>query len=751
MGAGQDGAGEHPAPAFVSYSHADRRRVTALLDDLRALHQPAWSDREVLPGQHWWDEICRRIHDGPFFVFALSAASSSSPACGLELAYAIALGKPVLPVLVGEPVPLPLVPGLAAIQYADLRGRRRRARATLRRSLDVIRREPPHTPSAEPLPPPPPIADLGDLPNRVRATGLSADGQQKVADELSALLADPLARDAALRLLGELARRADLDPTTRRRVEVLLHEVEDDEERRRLLFGLPLVRPGTTSNERAGLPGRRRPKSFGSRAAFLAAGAGLVVAAAGVGVAIAQPTEPETALAPSREALDLGSVNIGSVGAPVTVDFANLGARAIQIDAVSVAGALREEVRVAGCAGRQLAPHDACTVQLRFAPTAAGQRRGTLVASSTGGKVAVGLTGAGVGVGRLTAEPARLELGPERRGATATRTVVLRNTGTAGMVVDAVRLEGAAAGELVVQGCTGRELAPGESCQLKVAFTPRSPGERAATLSVVSGGRVATTVAVHGTVVDVPSLVVVPSSLDFADVVVGQRSRVKTVRVMNRGDAAAPLTSVSIWGEAARDYVVTGCATGVLEANTSCLLSVRFEPSESGPRWATLEVTEADGTGLVSLTGQGVGVTPVAVPDVVGLDEVTATARLAAHKLQARPSQESSDTVEAGRVIRTLPSAGGIVPEGSEVTVVVSSGPAQVPVPEVEGMGELAAVKVLTARGFLPRVVYYDVPSGSVEDGLVGYQNPAAGTPRVRGGTVTIEVARALPPSPPVE
>jgi serine/threonine-protein kinase len=136
----------------------------------------------------------------------------------------------------------------------------------------------------------------------------------------------------------------------------------------------------------------------------------------------------------------------------------------------------------------------------------------------------------------------------------------------------------------------------------------------------------------------------------------------------------------------------------------------------------------------------------VAVPNVANLDQVTAAAQLAAAGLQVKTTQEASDTVPTGKVIRTLPAAGQTVPKGTEVTIVVSTGAAPVAVPSVEGLTESAARDQLQAAGFLQRVVYQDVPSGSTQDGKVISQSPAPGTPLPKGQTVTLTVGRAVAP-----
>ena len=66
----------------------------------------------------------------------------------------------------------------------------------------------------------------------------------------------------------------------------------------------------------------------------------------------------------------------------------------------------------------------------------------------------------------------------------------------------------------------------------------------------------------------------------------------------------------------------------------------------------------------------------VAVPNVAGREQSDAANLLGRAGFTAAVRQESSDTVEAGRVIRTEPPSPTPLPKGSTVTLVVSSGPA---------------------------------------------------------------------------
>ncbi len=83
---------------FVSYTRTDRGGIGTLLTDLRALGYVVWMDEELSGGQVWWDEILARIRECEAFLFLVSPSSVESEACLLELRYATALNRIVIPV-----------------------------------------------------------------------------------------------------------------------------------------------------------------------------------------------------------------------------------------------------------------------------------------------------------------------------------------------------------------------------------------------------------------------------------------------------------------------------------------------------------------------------------------------------------------------------------------------------------------------------------------------------------------------------
>ena len=115
---------------------------------------------------------------------------------------------------------------------------------------------------------------------------------------------------------------------------------------------------------------------------------------------------------------------------------------------------------------------------------------------------------------------------------------------------------------------------------------------------------------------------------------------------------------------------------------------------------------------------------PVRVPDVVGLTEDEAVGRLEDRGLEADVREEPSKR-EEGEVFRQDPKAGERVEEGDAVTIFVSSGLRQVPVPDVVGMTLEEATAELE-EGNLRVGAVDEIADEEAEPGEVLSQDPEA-------------------------
>jgi serine/threonine-protein kinase len=138
------------------------------------------------------------------------------------------------------------------------------------------------------------------------------------------------------------------------------------------------------------------------------------------------------------------------------------------------------------------------------------------------------------------------------------------------------------------------------------------------------------------------------------------------------------------------------------------------------------------------------GVQQVTVPNVLNFTESDATQALQSAGFDVATDQAASSTVQEGNVISQSPSANKKVDKGTQVTIVVSTGPPPVSVPDVTGQNETDATNTLQDRGF--KVASQDVlVTDPTQDGVVQSTDPASGDKAPKGSTVTIMVGR-LPP-----
>jgi serine/threonine-protein kinase len=132
------------------------------------------------------------------------------------------------------------------------------------------------------------------------------------------------------------------------------------------------------------------------------------------------------------------------------------------------------------------------------------------------------------------------------------------------------------------------------------------------------------------------------------------------------------------------------------------------------------------------------GPSTVRVPDVVGLDQTDARRRLRRADLRPDVERESSTKVAEGIVIRTDPGPSRPAERDSAVTLVVSSGPAQVTVPSVIGETQEDAFAQIREAGLSPSA--RERPSSEPVDTVIE-QTPAGGQEIEEGSTVTIFVS----------
>ncbi|AEB07756.1 serine/threonine protein kinase [Coriobacterium glomerans PW2] len=136
----------------------------------------------------------------------------------------------------------------------------------------------------------------------------------------------------------------------------------------------------------------------------------------------------------------------------------------------------------------------------------------------------------------------------------------------------------------------------------------------------------------------------------------------------------------------------------------------------------------------------------VTVPNLIGLTQQQAEAKLKSLNLQGSASKDTSNTTK-GQVFKQDPASGSSVDIGSTVSYTISTGPAEpstVLVPDLSGMTEQQASDALKSKGFGMNTTFeYD---STVKRGYVISFNPKLN--QKSGTTITVVISRGPKPDP---
>jgi hypothetical protein len=464
---------------------------------------------------------------------------------------------------------------------------------------------------------------------------------------------------------------------------------------------------------------------------------------------------PDTAPTVSPDALVFAAQPLNIRSAPLTLRV-TAGSGPLRLTGASVQGVESGDFLVDGdgCAGAVLAAHAACAVGVRFTPSAVGARSALLTVTDADGHPAATVSLQGSGAlpppPAVAVTPASLRFGDRTVGtASAGLPVTLANRGAGPIDVGAPTIAGPKDFAIIGNDCPAR-LAPGAVCTTTVTFTPTGAGPRDAQLLVGAPGR--PSVPLHGSGIARPVALpgLAPSPVAFGNQEIKTVSAAKTVSVTNRADQPVHVDGVTL-DDAGRAFRVDAadCADATLPKGGTCRVAVRFAPGEVGAYSGVLSVAVRGGEGRPTTTLTGTAVNPgVAVPDLVGLPQADAAARLDDLGLHVgRVEKRSDPNITIGSVVASDPRTGRVVSPGSAVDLVVSTGPSAV-VPTLRGLTPKTAEAALLKAGLTVGATTH-APDDTIAKGRVVDSNPAVGE-RVKPGTaVDLVVSSGPPPKVP--
>jgi cytochrome c5 len=114
-----------------------------------------------------------------------------------------------------------------------------------------------------------------------------------------------------------------------------------------------------------------------------------------------------------------------------------------------------------------------------------------------------------------------------------------------------------------------------------------------------------------------PAISLSSSSIAFGSMQVGMTVAAKTVTLTNSGTAALTISSITLGGTNAGDFMKSGtCVAGSVAAGASCTLGATFTPAAAGTRAASFSIVSnaPNSPHTVNLSGTGTAAPPPATP-----------------------------------------------------------------------------------------------------------------------------------------
>ncbi|MFY0407445.1 choice-of-anchor D domain-containing protein [Solicola sp. PLA-1-18] len=247
-----------------------------------------------------------------------------------------------------------------------------------------------------------------------------------------------------------------------------------------------------------------------------------------------------------------------------------------------------------------------CTFTATFSPTAAGPVGGDVSYASGTDRAEVELSGAGTTPAALSVSASVSDLGAYEVGGTpGTSVLTVTNTGTTSTGAIDADLDGSV-DDFAVTGSTCPATLPGGgSCEITVAFSPASNGDKSVDVAV--SGAPGNTVTLVG--LGAPAGVsLVPASYDYGAQPVGSTT-LKTFRVVNTTDTSQPMSSASSGPpfpfELNEDFTCVLVISDI-PSHRWCTMTISFKPQSVGAFSTTLTAGGNSFNTTSTLFGTGV-------------------------------------------------------------------------------------------------------------------------------------------------
>jgi len=307
----------------------------------------------------------------------------------------------------------------------------------------------------------------------------------------------------------------------------------------------------------------------------------------------------------STSSINFGNQAYGTTSAASPITVSNTGTTSVTFTSIAVTGTNVANFGQSNNCGSTLAVGGTCTINATFSPSAATTYSAAVTLTDNAGNSPQSVTLAGTGVAPVTLSATSLGFGMVLVDNTSTAPAVTL-TNVMPVALTGISIVASGTGYAQTNTC-GTSIAAGKTCKISVTFAPTVAGAQSGSVTITdSAASSPQTITLTGT--GLLPVVFSPVALNFGTVTIKTTSAAKSVTMTNNAKTTLTIDSFTLGGTDPGDFAQTATTCGTtLAAGANCSLSYTFTPAKTGPRSATVTVTDSAKTSpqTIKLSGTG--------------------------------------------------------------------------------------------------------------------------------------------------
>ena len=307
-----------------------------------------------------------------------------------------------------------------------------------------------------------------------------------------------------------------------------------------------------------------------------------------------------------------------TVGTLQVLTVSNTGNEALTVSSINSPTAREFVIESETCSNATLNPAststDSCTLNVRFTANTESVISDSIGINYSSASLkhyltSIELIAQGVpAASRISADKAIVSFSAVGQGAAIDKEITIINTGGSDLTIDTIATDNTDYSFDNADCSVGTVLALNQSCKLILTFTPTSVGDIKTNLNIgTSTENFSVELQGSGVAPAISTSISPITTLPFGQTIVGNTIS-RTITVSNSGSSdGLILSAFTITGSDADLYTyTTNCPTSFMVASQACSIFVRFTPTSSGTKTASLVIESNDPSNpqtIMDLTG----------------------------------------------------------------------------------------------------------------------------------------------------